>query len=83
MLLCNRVEIPPVPLVHAIGSKEIYNTVELVLCFIKHSNYQWNICGGLKVIDFLVPLEHNVGENLNVMEKAWKQFYFVEFLEKS
>ena len=50
VLLHNGNEKPSVPLVHAVGLKETYKSMETILQLIKYSLRNWNICGDLKAI---------------------------------
>ena len=45
------------PLAHASRLKETCETMELVVYLIKYLFNNWNICGGLKMIGFLVGLQ--------------------------
>ena len=57
VLLHNGNEKPSIPLAHAVGLKETYQSMDKILCLIKYSEYKWNICGDLKVIGLLLGLQ--------------------------
>jgi hypothetical protein len=57
VLLHNRNKFHSVPPAHLANMKESYENMRLDLEKIKHEKYNWNICGGLKVIAFLLGLE--------------------------
>ena len=41
---------PSIPIAHSVHLKESYDNMELLLEAIKYSEYQWSLCGDLKVI---------------------------------
>ena len=45
---------PSIPIAHSINLKEFYANMELLLEAIKYSEYQWSLCGDLKVIGLLM-----------------------------
>ena len=57
VLLNNRNKKPFIPLVHAIALKESHETMELILRLTNYSASNWNICGGLKAIGFLLGMQ--------------------------
>ena len=57
VLLHNGNEKPSIPLAHAVGLKETYQSMDKILCLIKYSEYKWNISGNLKVIGLLLGLQ--------------------------
>lgn len=57
VLLHHGNEKPSIPVAHAVGLKETYSIMELLLKVIRYSDYQWNICGDLKVIALLLGLQ--------------------------
>lgn len=48
---------PSVPLFHAVGMKETYQSMATLLAAIKYTEYHWNICGDLKVIGLLLGMQ--------------------------
>ena len=44
---------PSIPIVHSVHLKESYDNMELLLEAIKSSEYQWSLCGDLKVIGLM------------------------------
>ena len=56
VLLNNGNEKPSIPLVHATVLIETHETIELIL-HLNYSAYNWNICGDLKVIGFLLGMQ--------------------------
>ena len=67
------------PLAHAYRLKETYETMELVVYLIKYLINYWNICGGLKMIGFLVGLQIGYkvipSTMLNLKSALFKIFY--------
>ena len=57
VLLHNGNTKPSVPVAHAVGMKETYDSMEILLKVINYSDHNWNICGDLKVISLLVGLQ--------------------------
>ena len=57
VLLRNRNKFPSVPLAHAANMKESYENMKLFLEKIHYEQYNWNICGNLKVIALLLGLQ--------------------------
>ena len=45
------------PIAHAVGMKETYETMEVLLKLIKSVDHKWNICGDLKVITLLLGMQ--------------------------
>ena len=50
VLLHNGNEKPSVPLAHAFGMTETYETMRQLLDSIKYNDFKWHICGDLKVV---------------------------------
>lgn len=48
-LLHNGNNKPSIPIAHAVQTKECYETMRKILCFIKYNDHKWKICGDLKV----------------------------------
>ena len=48
---------PSISSVHVTALNESHETMELILHLIKHSAYNWNICGDLKVIGLLLGMQ--------------------------
>jgi hypothetical protein len=48
---------PSVPVAHAVGMKETYETMEVLLKLTKHVDHKWHICGDLKVITLLLGMQ--------------------------
>lgn len=48
---------PSVPVAHAVGMKETYEPMEVILKVINYSEHNWNFCGDLKVISLLLGLQ--------------------------
>ena len=57
VLLHNGNTKPSVPVAHAVGMKETYDSMEILLKIINYSDHNWNICGDLKVISLLLGLQ--------------------------
>lgn len=57
VLLHNGNIYPSIPLAHAVGLKENYDNMKLLLSSIKYENFSWQICGDLKVIAILLGLQ--------------------------
>ena len=53
VLLHNGNKYPSIPIAHSVHLKESYDNMELLLEAIKYSEYQWILCGDLKVIGLL------------------------------
>ena len=56
-LLHNRNKYPSIPIAHTVHLKESYDNMELLLEVIKYSEYQWSLCGDLKVIGLLMGMQ--------------------------
>ncbi|KAI6659906.1 hypothetical protein LOD99_14246 [Oopsacas minuta] len=54
VLLHNGNEKPSVPIAHAVGLKETYESMETILGVIDYWAHNWNICGDLKVVSLLL-----------------------------
>lgn len=57
VLLHNGNEKPSVPVAHAVGMKETYETMEVLLKLTKYVDHKWNLCGDLKVITLLLGMQ--------------------------
>ena len=57
VLLHNGKTKPSVPVAHAFGMKETYDSMEILLKVIFYSDHNWDICGDLKVISLLLGLQ--------------------------
>ena len=57
VLLHNRNKYPSIPIAHSVHLKESYDNMELLLEAIKYSEYQWILCGDLKVIGLLMGMQ--------------------------
>ena len=57
VLLHNGNSNPSIPVAHAVGLKETYDTMQRVLGLIKYSEHEWAICGDFKVIGLLLGLQ--------------------------
>ena len=57
VLLYNRNKYPSNPISHSVHLKESYDNMELLLEAIKYSEYQWSLCGDLKVIGLLMGMQ--------------------------
>ena len=57
VLLYNGNKYPSIPIAHSVHLKESYDNVELLLEAIKYSEYQWSLCGDLKVIGLLMGMQ--------------------------
>ena len=57
VLIHNGNQKPSVPLAHAVGMKETFQSMEILLKVINYRNYNWNICGDSKVISLLLGLQ--------------------------
>ena len=56
VLLHNGNKYPSIPMAHSVHLKESYDNMELLLEAIKDSEYQWSLCGDLKVIGLLMGM---------------------------
>lgn len=57
VLLHNGNKRPSIPLAHAVGMKETYESMSQILNSINYDAYKWQICGDLKVIGLLLGLQ--------------------------
>ena len=57
VLLHNGYKYPSIPIAHSVHLKESYDNMGLLLEAIKYSEYQWILCGGLKVIGLLMGMQ--------------------------
>ena len=57
VLLHNWNKYPSIPIAHSVHLKESYDNMELLLEAIKYSEYQWSLCGNLKVIGLLMGMQ--------------------------
>src|SRR4051794_23880544 len=57
VLLHNGNSLPSIPLGHAVHIKETYHNMQVLLAAIKYKDYQWQICGDLKVIAILLGMQ--------------------------
>ena len=57
VLLHNGNTKPSIPLAHAVGMKETYDSMKRILELIHYENYKWKICGDLKVISLVLGLQ--------------------------
>ena len=59
VLLNNGNEKPSISLIHVTALKETHETIELILHLINYFayNWNWNICGDLKVIGLLLGMQ--------------------------
>ena len=48
---------PSIPIAHAVGTKQTYETMKTLLMLIKYSEHDWNICGDLKVLALLLGMQ--------------------------
>ena len=48
---------PSIPVAHSARLKESYDCIEILLNAIHYSDYQWSLCGDLKVIGILMGLQ--------------------------
>ena len=48
---------PSIPIAHSAQLKESYDSIEILLNAIHYSDYQWSLCGDLKVIGILMGLQ--------------------------
>ena len=53
VLLHNGNKYPSIPIAHSVHLKESYDNMELLLEAVKYSEYQWSLCGDLKVIGLM------------------------------
>lgn len=56
-VLLHNGDLPTVPILYAIGIKETYENLKLVLDLINYHDHQWHICADLKVIAILTGLK--------------------------
>jgi hypothetical protein len=57
VLLYNGNEKPSIPVAHATGLNETYESMKLLLRLVKYKDHTWNICGDLKVVSLLLGLQ--------------------------
>ena len=57
VLLHNGNEYPSIPIAHSVHLKESYDNMELLLEAIKYSEYEWSLCGDLKVVGLLMGMQ--------------------------
>jgi hypothetical protein len=57
VLLSNGNGFPSVPLVHAANVKESYESMKLLLGKIKYDEFNWTLCGDLKVVALLLGMQ--------------------------
>ena len=57
VLLHNGNKYLSIPIAHSIHLKDSYDNMELLLKAIKYSEYQWSLCGDLKVIGLLMGMQ--------------------------
>ena len=57
VLLHNGNEKPSIPVAHATGLNETYESMDLLLRLTKYKDHTWNICGDLQVVSFLLGLQ--------------------------
>jgi hypothetical protein len=57
VLLHNGNQKPSVPVAHAAGLKETYESMETLLKLIRFADHQWNLCSDLKVVALLLGLQ--------------------------
>ena len=57
VLLNNGNKYPSIPIAHSVHLKESYDNMELLSEAIKYSEYQWSLCGDLKVIGLLMGMQ--------------------------
>ena len=57
ILLHNGNKYPSIPIAFSVHLKESYNNMELLLEAMKYSEYQWSLCGDLKVIGLLMSMQ--------------------------
>ena len=56
-VLHNGNKYPSIPIAHSVHLKESYDNMEFLLEAIKYSEYQWILCGDLKVIGLLMGMQ--------------------------
>ncbi|XP_076342444.1 uncharacterized protein LOC143242821 [Tachypleus tridentatus] len=57
VLLHNGNKYPSIPSAHSVHLKESCNNMELLLEAVKYNQYQWSLCGDLKVIGLLMGMQ--------------------------
>lgn len=57
VLLHNGNVMPSIPLAHAVGLHETYDSMKLLLNVIKYRDHNWCLCGDLKVVSLLLGLQ--------------------------
>jgi len=57
VLLHNGNKKPSVPVAHAVGLKETYESMEKILKLTHYADHKWNLCGDLKVVALLLGLQ--------------------------
>ena len=48
---------PSVPIAHAVGLKETYESMAKLLKLTHYADHQWNLCGDLKFVSLLLGLQ--------------------------
>jgi hypothetical protein len=48
---------PAIPVAHAAGMKESYESMQVLLNLVKYQNHQWSICGDFKVIALILGMQ--------------------------
>ena len=57
VLLHNGNKYPSIPIAHSVHLKELYDNMELLLEAVKYNQYQWNLCGDLKIIGLFMGMQ--------------------------
>ena len=55
---------PSIPIAHSAQLKESYDSIKILLNAIHYSDYQWSLCGDLKVIGMLMELQGGFSKTL-------------------
>jgi hypothetical protein len=56
VLLHNGSKLPSIPIAHSVNTKETHETINNILLGLHYQNYEWQICGDLKVTTILLEL---------------------------
>lgn len=57
VLLHNGNKLPSIPIAHCVGVKESRTSIESILAAVKYDQYQWQVCGDLKVTAYLMGMQ--------------------------
>ena len=67
VLLHNCNEKPSIPVAHATGLNETYESMDLLLRLTKYKDHTWNICGDVKVVSLLLGLQLGYAKHMRFL----------------